>query len=318
MAWTVVRAIPPRRARTAPGSRTRCVRRSRTIAVLSPDADAAATATARVSQALGVGGDGAAAVTTVEVASFLAVKGVAVRANLWERAPLVEAAKAYVEDEVAARRRAGHVWDALDNAGRIRLLHRICNGEGDATYLDPVSGYTVFSFFAHLKRGNCCGVRPPDPESRDSYARIHRCRHCPYADDGHIANPGMSSLKARIPVVELARTRSQEELRDAAYDAISLSVPSAVSNAAVATQPEQVRAHEQKALEVDQQQVQASESWQCEECADQKSVTCTRCNGWMFLVSPASMLCPQCNGAGSHPCLVCTPWRPPPIATFYD
>lgn len=34
-----------------------------------------------------------------------------------------------------------------------------------SNYIDPVSGYTVFTEYHHLKRGKCCG---------------NSCRHCPY------------------------------------------------------------------------------------------------------------------------------------------
>ena len=35
----------------------------------------------------------------------------------------------------------------------------------EETYEDPDTGYSVFTKYAHLKRGKCCGSR---------------CRHCPY------------------------------------------------------------------------------------------------------------------------------------------
>jgi hypothetical protein len=36
---------------------------------------------------------------------------------------------------------------------------------GKMSYVDPRSGYTVFTELFHLKRGTCCGAR---------------CRHCPF------------------------------------------------------------------------------------------------------------------------------------------
>lgn len=42
-----------------------------------------------------------------------------------------------------------------------------CNAKRE-TYSDPYTGYSVFTEFAHLKRGTCCGSA---------------CRHCPY---GHV------------------------------------------------------------------------------------------------------------------------------------
>jgi len=35
----------------------------------------------------------------------------------------------------------------------------------EETYIDPNSGYMVFTTYSHLKRGKCCGSK---------------CRHCPY------------------------------------------------------------------------------------------------------------------------------------------
>ncbi|KAI8517860.1 hypothetical protein Bbelb_038770 [Branchiostoma belcheri] len=37
--------------------------------------------------------------------------------------------------------------------------------EGQDTYVDPETGYTVFTRLSHLRRGTCCGSA---------------CRHCPY------------------------------------------------------------------------------------------------------------------------------------------
>jgi hypothetical protein len=36
---------------------------------------------------------------------------------------------------------------------------------GESTYIDPETGFTVFTELIHLKRGKCCG---------------NKCRHCPY------------------------------------------------------------------------------------------------------------------------------------------
>jgi hypothetical protein len=48
-------------------------------------------------------------------------------------------------------------------------LHEAACARGEATYIDPATGYTVFTRLAHLRRGWCCGSA---------------CRHCPY---GHKA-----------------------------------------------------------------------------------------------------------------------------------
>ncbi|XP_056303939.1 uncharacterized protein C1orf53 homolog [Danio aesculapii] len=44
-------------------------------------------------------------------------------------------------------------------------LHQDACKNEKRTYIDPVTGYNVFTEFAHRKRGRCCGSA---------------CRHCPY------------------------------------------------------------------------------------------------------------------------------------------
>lgn len=44
-------------------------------------------------------------------------------------------------------------------------LHQDACKNQKRTYIDPVTGYNVFTEFAHRKRGRCCGSA---------------CRHCPY------------------------------------------------------------------------------------------------------------------------------------------
>ncbi|XP_017557921.1 uncharacterized protein C1orf53 homolog isoform X1 [Pygocentrus nattereri] len=47
----------------------------------------------------------------------------------------------------------------------IHRLHQEACKAGERTYIDPLSGYKVFTEFAHKQRGRCCGSA---------------CRHCPY------------------------------------------------------------------------------------------------------------------------------------------
>ena len=47
----------------------------------------------------------------------------------------------------------------------IEELHRHAILQKQSTYIDPPTGFTVFTELAHLKRGKCCG---------------NKCRHCPY------------------------------------------------------------------------------------------------------------------------------------------
>jgi len=45
-------------------------------------------------------------------------------------------------------------------------LHDLACQKGESTYIDPTTGYAVFTKIAHEKRGKCCGSG---------------CRHCPYS-----------------------------------------------------------------------------------------------------------------------------------------
>jgi len=47
----------------------------------------------------------------------------------------------------------------------IEELHKTAMLKGSTTYIDPATGFTVFTELAHLRRGKCCG---------------NLCRHCPY------------------------------------------------------------------------------------------------------------------------------------------
>lgn len=166
-------------------------------------------------------------------------------------------------------------------AARQRLLHRVCNGEGDATYEDPETGYTVFSAIAHLRRGHCCGV----PEGGGVEERTHRCRHCPYAPDGRLTSPAYRRLKERIPLVDAVRRETA-----AVYGASARAVAAVGGDSAESADEEG--------------------DGGCVDCKGTSRVLCTRCKGYKFLISPDSMLCPQCEASGEHPCMTCTPWTP--------
>ena len=47
----------------------------------------------------------------------------------------------------------------------IEEIHRIACERKQKAYIDPASGYQVFTEYFHLQRGKCCGSK---------------CRHCPY------------------------------------------------------------------------------------------------------------------------------------------
>jgi ABC-type Fe3+-hydroxamate transport system substrate-binding protein/diphthamide synthase (EF-2-diphthine--ammonia ligase) len=56
------------------------------------------------------------------------------------------------------------IEDLGDTPGFGQVHKQACD-EGKLTYIDPASGYSVFTELGHKKRGNCCGSG---------------CRHCPY------------------------------------------------------------------------------------------------------------------------------------------
>ncbi|MBX2974679.1 MAG: hypothetical protein KF721_01005 [Ignavibacteriaceae bacterium] len=51
------------------------------------------------------------------------------------------------------------------NFQKIMDLHLKACEQEKAFYTDPVTGYSVFTAYYHLRRGGCCGSG---------------CRHCPY------------------------------------------------------------------------------------------------------------------------------------------
>lgn len=44
-------------------------------------------------------------------------------------------------------------------------VHQAALAAGHQTYVDPATGFRVFTELAHLQRGSCCGSA---------------CRHCPF------------------------------------------------------------------------------------------------------------------------------------------
>lgn len=203
----------------------------------------------------------------------------------YARAKGAPSAAAYAADVRAARA----PWDGEGTAdARRRLLHRVCNGEGDATYEDPESGYTVFAAVAHLRRGGCCGV--------GDEGRTHRCRHCPYAEDGSLTARVFVEMKNRIPLLDRVR---EETAR--------------LYGAGRERAAEEVRVVQKEAVgEVGEESTEEV----CETCQGEGEVTCLRCNGFAFLFSPQTMVCPQCAGTSVHPCMDCSPWTPPQRTKF--
>lgn len=58
-----------------------------------------------------------------------------------------------------------------------RELHRQAIERGESSYVDPETGYHVFTELEHERRGHCCGSG---------------CRHCPY---GHEAMEADSAVE---------------------------------------------------------------------------------------------------------------------------
>ncbi|KAM7388057.1 hypothetical protein PAMP_024258 [Pampus punctatissimus] len=68
------------------------------------------------------------------------------------------AARKFTEEEMATHR-----------------IHREACEAKKQMYVDPSSGYKVFTEYAHLQRGKCCG---------------NACRHCPYGQV-NVKDPAM-------------------------------------------------------------------------------------------------------------------------------
>ena len=62
----------------------------------------------------------------------------------------------------------GGSYDATNKNGGFSLVHEEACQKGLKTYLDPETGYQVFTAIAHKERGRCCGSG---------------CRHCPYSHE---------------------------------------------------------------------------------------------------------------------------------------
>ena len=250
--------------------------------------------------------------TTLDLLAFCNVKGIPLPQNIWDRTYLESAALRYHRDELLARTKTGPAWEQLNEKEKIKLLHDICNGEGDATYIDPATGYTVFSFFAHLKRGHCCGIK----EENGVQKRTHRCRHCPYKDDGTLG-ARMLAAKDRVPLTDYVRktlTESWQSTTGLTLTSKSDVVSDPLVQSTQARTEKDLRASYARVVKIESRQGESD----CDLCSDERIVTCTRCNGWTFLISPKMMECPQCSGNGYHPCITCTAFRPPQRTSFYS
>lgn len=71
-----------------------------------------------------------------------------------------------------------HVLDIED------MLHQVAIQQGQMTYQDPATGFTVFTELSHLKRGTCCG---------------NKCRHCPYGYENVKPQNKTPEMSNKIP-----------------------------------------------------------------------------------------------------------------------
>jgi cob(I)alamin adenosyltransferase len=69
----------------------------------------------------------------------------------------------------------------------IEDLHRAAFNRKEKQYIDPVTGFRVFTAYTHLKRGRCCGSK---------------CRHCPY---------GWKNVKNKVNLSIISNDSSDEK-----------------------------------------------------------------------------------------------------------
>lgn len=96
------------------------------------------------------------------------------------------------------------VEDLMSSDGNYSKHHDDACSEGKDTYIDPKTGYTVFTELAHKKRGKCCGSG---------------CRHCPY----NHANVKDKSMRIQQPAFLYEGPDADE--RDGAFFAPISDIP---------------------------------------------------------------------------------------------
>eukprot|EP00535_Pseudo-nitzschia_heimii_P012127 CAMPEP_0197195822 /NCGR_PEP_ID=MMETSP1423-20130617/31908_1 /TAXON_ID=476441 /ORGANISM="Pseudo-nitzschia heimii, Strain UNC1101" /LENGTH=439 /DNA_ID=CAMNT_0042649567 /DNA_START=190 /DNA_END=1506 /DNA_ORIENTATION=+ len=107
-----------------------------------------------------------------------------------------EAEKPFRQDNLPPKVLERALRSKLPNA-LVRTLHRHAVLEGKDTYIDPASGYSVFTQL-YLKRRSCCG---------------NGCRHCPHGhknvpnpggstDESTSSNSSSSSLATAVPAMD--------------------------------------------------------------------------------------------------------------------
>lgn len=258
---------------------------------------------------------------TSDLLAYCCIKGLRAHTNLWNRRVLLQSARQYQSEETLSRTRSGPVWENLAQSQKLRLLHDVCNAEGDATYEDPESGYTVFSAFAHLRRGHCCGVVVQDS---GTVGRTHRCRHCPYTNNGELRGAHLLAFKERLHVIDFVRQNLQNDWRTLDIrpsesrpeeEPYQFSNDTFESIAGDRQNKQRLRRKLVKRVTVEKPDNAIAS---CANCGGERMTTCTRCMGWTHVFTPVIKECPQCNGEGMHPCMQCTMFRPPPSTSIYS
>lgn len=87
----------------------------------------------------------------------------------------------------------------------IEEAHQIAMSLDEPTYIDPVSGYQVFTEGTLLLRGKCCG---------------NRCRHCPYAHFNVARSFRNSAQVPKKPVLIQQRRRNRNIHSDTVVDVL--------------------------------------------------------------------------------------------------
>lgn len=65
-----------------------------------------------------------------------------------------------------------------------RAAHDRAVDAGESTYVDPDTGFMVFTSVSHLERGSCCG---------------NACRHCPYSHEERVQSGAVPSDRPAGP-----------------------------------------------------------------------------------------------------------------------
>ncbi|KAA8491278.1 hypothetical protein FVE85_7699 [Porphyridium purpureum] len=174
----------------------------------------------------------------------------------------------------------------MEQRKAIRVLHEVAVSKGAATYIDPATGYTVFTALSLLQRPTgCCGISAEDAPLGAAPKRTHRCRHCPYDHDGRLNRADMKALAARAHLLVALRDRVDRYVDTALKDKLA----------------EASVRHEGR---------------ECQLCFGSQEADCERCKGVGILISPDLATCHVCRGAKRTPCPRCTAWAAPVPKAF--